>query len=350
MSTSVSVVIPAHNAARTLPYCLAALAGQSRAPDEVLVVDDASSDGSGRLAVAAGARVVAHSVNQGVSAARNRGVAASTGDVVFFVDADVALAPDAVAWALAILQADPQVGCVHGVYDPEPLIDDGPWEHYKVLSNHCWRRRSVGRVGTALFALGAVRREVLLAAGGFDERLRDGEDVELSNRLRPLCTIVLTDRVVGRHDDASRARAVLSEQFRRSRLLVPMALAERRAPPAGPQAPTLTGQRPLAVACTALALLAAVSAVPVAAAGPWWPVPAVTAAALLACGVLADPGLVAFVRARRGTAFLGFFLAAQAAVLLTLVAGAAVGAVGALLAPGRAAGNREPANGTAAAR
>ncbi|WP_165985683.1 glycosyltransferase [Streptomyces sp. YIM 98790] len=332
MSSAVSVVIPCFNAARTLPACLAAIAAQRTVPDEVVVVDDASTDASAEIAAAAGATVVRQRVNRGVSAARNLGAEATTGAVLFYVDADVALSPDAIGNALAVLDADPETGCVHGIYETTPLIDDGPLEHYKILSNHYWRRRSVGRVGTALFALGAIRREVLERAGGFDESLRDGEDVELSIRLRPLCRIRLTDTVTGRHDDADRWRAVLGEQFRRSRLLVPMALAERRGrrpepEPAADDAPTLTGQRPAAVAATALALglLALMPAVALLTA--WWPLLALPAGLALAGALLADPGLLAFVRRERGPRYLGFFLAAQAAVLVTLVAGAATGAL-----------------------
>ncbi|SFD31818.1 glycosyltransferase family 2 protein [Streptomyces aidingensis] len=332
MPPAVSVVVPCYNAARTLPACLAAIAAQRVTPDEVVVVDDASTDASAAVARAAGVRVVDQPVNRGVSAARNRGAAETTAEVIFYVDADVALAPDALENALAILDAEPETGCVHGIYETTPLIDDGPLEHYKILSNHYWRRRATGLTGTALFALGAIRREVLERAGGFDESLRDGEDVELSIRLRPLCAIRLTGTVAGRHDDADRWRAVLGEQYRRSRLLVPMALAERRDRRPGPDdgsAPTLTGQRPAAVAATALALGLAVLALPAAAApaGGWWAVPAVAAVAALAGGLLADPGLLAFVRRERGTRYLVFFLAAQAAVLITLVLGAARGAL-----------------------
>ncbi|GJF31079.1 hypothetical protein KNE206_37790 [Kitasatospora sp. NE20-6] len=330
MPPTVSVVVPCFNAARTLPACLAAIAAQTVTPGEVVVVDDASTDTSKAVAAAAGVRVIDQPHNRGVSAARNRGAAETTGAVLFYVDADVALAPDALAEALAVLDAEPEVGCVHGIYETTPLIDDGPLEHYKILSNHYWRRRSVGRVGTALFALGAIRREVLERAGGFDETLRDGEDVELSIRLRPLCAIRLTDGVAGRHDDADRWRAVLGEQFRRSRLLVPMARAERRpgrAEPPEAEAPTLTGQRPVAVAATAAAL-GALALMPLAAlVTGGWPVFGAVAAAALLCALLADPGLLAFVRRERGWPYLGYFLVAQAAVLTVLVAGAVTGAL-----------------------
>ena len=106
MSSAVSVVVPCFNAARTRPACLAAIAAQDVAPHEIVVVDDASTDASAAIAAAAGARVISQPVNRGVSAARNRGAAESTSAVLFYVDADVALAPDALRNALADLERD----------------------------------------------------------------------------------------------------------------------------------------------------------------------------------------------------------------------------------------------------
>ncbi|MCP9969377.1 glycosyltransferase [Actinomadura madurae] len=176
--TTVSLIVPCYNAAKTLRPCLEAVLAQTRRPDEIVVVDDASGDGSAAIAAAQGCRVVRLPENRGVSAARNAGVAATTGDVVFFLDSDVALRPDAVENALRVLDDDPERGCVQGVYEPEPLIDDGPAEWYRILHAAYWRRRHLGDVTGVVFALAAIRRDVLRAVGPFDETLRDCEDVE----------------------------------------------------------------------------------------------------------------------------------------------------------------------------
>src|SRR5690606_18648911 len=141
-----------------------AIFAQTYAPYEVLVIDDGSTDESREIAACYPCRVIATEGNRGVSAARNRGAREGRGEVLFLVDADVALHPDAIANAVRILQEDPSCGCVHGTYDTEPLFDDGWVEHYKVLHAHWWRR-SVGRVRTAIFALAAIRRSVFFAAG-----------------------------------------------------------------------------------------------------------------------------------------------------------------------------------------
>ncbi|QYC43259.1 Putative glycosyltransferase EpsH [Nonomuraea coxensis DSM 45129] len=314
--TRVSLIVPCYNAARTLRLCLESVLAQTRVPDEIVVVDDASSDGSAALAEELGCRVVRLPDNRGVSAARNAGVAATSGEVIFFLDSDVALRPDAVASALAILEEDPGVGCVHGVYDTQPLIDDGPVEWYRLLHQVHWRSRHVGEVNSVVFALAAVRREVLEAAGALDEGLRDCEDVEYSSRLAVVTRIVLSDAVVGRHDEGHRLLPVLGEQWRRALPLIPLALATARRGAAKPEnANSRAGilACALALACLPLALLSpALLAVP---------------AALVGWFVVADPGLLRFVRRERGTAFTAYFMAVHLAVHVVLVAGLAVGSL-----------------------
>jgi glycosyltransferase involved in cell wall biosynthesis len=91
-SPHISVVVPAFNAAATLPECLESLLRQTCRDFEVLVVDDGSADGTAGIAEAYArrdgrVRWVARR-NEGVSAARNFGAEAARGDVLFFLDAD----------------------------------------------------------------------------------------------------------------------------------------------------------------------------------------------------------------------------------------------------------------------
>ncbi|MGW4411329.1 glycosyltransferase family 2 protein [Nonomuraea sp. NPDC004702] len=314
--TTVSLIVPCYNAARTLRLCLESVLAQTRLPDEIVVVDDAGSDGSAAIAEELGCRVVRLPANRGVSAARNAGVEHTTGEVIFFLDSDVALRPDAVANAVAILEADPGVGCVHGVYDTEPLIDDGPVEWYRLLHQVHWRRRHLGEVNSVVFALAAIRREALTRAGRLDESLRDCEDVEYSSRLAVHTRIVLTDAVAGRHDEGHRFLPVLSEQWRRALPLIPLALATARRGAAKPEnANSRAGilACALALACLPLGLFApALFAVPVVLVG-WF--------------VVADPELLRFVHRERGPAFTAYFMAVHLAVHVVLVTGLAVGSL-----------------------
>src|SRR5687768_9155644 len=104
---SFSVVIPAHNAERTLGAVLASIAGQEPAPAEVIVVDDASSDRTAEIAEAAGARVLRNETPLLAGGARNRGWEAARGDVVVFIDSDAVPAPGWNAGIAAALEEFP---------------------------------------------------------------------------------------------------------------------------------------------------------------------------------------------------------------------------------------------------
>jgi glycosyltransferase involved in cell wall biosynthesis len=86
-----SVVIPVHNGGPDFERCLRRLRDSSWTDYELVVVDDASTDGSAALAESFGARVVRLEAPRGPAAARNAGAQAASAPVVFFLDADVAL-------------------------------------------------------------------------------------------------------------------------------------------------------------------------------------------------------------------------------------------------------------------
>src|SRR5690606_33035643 len=127
----VSVIIPNHNKARTLRACLASVLAQTNPPAEVIVVDDASTDDSRAIIREFPVRLICLDVNQGAAAARNAGARSATGDVLFFLDSDIALAPDALANALRVLREHPECAMVQGIYDWRPLVVDSRVEEYK---------------------------------------------------------------------------------------------------------------------------------------------------------------------------------------------------------------------------
>ncbi|HEX2145435.1 MAG TPA: glycosyltransferase family A protein [Glycomyces sp.] len=90
-----SVVVPCHNAAKTLERCLTAVFAQAAAPAEVIVVHDASADATAAIAERFACRVLRVEPNRGPAAARNLGAAHATGEALFFLDADIELRFDA---------------------------------------------------------------------------------------------------------------------------------------------------------------------------------------------------------------------------------------------------------------
>lgn len=109
----VSVVVPCHNAAPFIGETIRSILDQTRAVDEVIVVDDGSTDASADIAQSFGAPVrVVRQTNSGECAARNRGVMEAKGDIIAFLDADDLWHPEKIARQLACFDAHPEAGAV----------------------------------------------------------------------------------------------------------------------------------------------------------------------------------------------------------------------------------------------
>ena len=112
---SISVVIPAWNAARHIGDAVDSILSQSAAPDEIIVVDDGSTDNTAECVRKFGSRVtlIAQS-NAGVAAARNRGIAAAQGEAIALLDADDLMAPRRIELQRAVLAQDPDCAIALG--------------------------------------------------------------------------------------------------------------------------------------------------------------------------------------------------------------------------------------------
>ncbi|MFL6230761.1 MAG: glycosyltransferase [Pyrinomonadaceae bacterium] len=194
----VSVVVPVRDGARHLARCLDALVASAYAHFEIVVVDDASSDSSAEIAGACGARILRLAMKSGPAAARNVGARGARGDLLLFVDADVEVRRDTLARLAVHFAADPAVAAVFGSYDDDPSEPNFA-SQFKNLFHHFTHQRSARRASTFWAGCGAVRREVFLAAGGFDARRYarpSVEDIELGYRLRRAGREIVLDRDV----------------------------------------------------------------------------------------------------------------------------------------------------------
>lgn len=177
-----SVVIPAYNAQKTLPETLHALRSQATSVRfETIVVDNASSDATARVAASLGATVL-HEHARGPSAARNRGLRAARGAIVLHLDADTLPSRRWVAQMIAPF-ADPNVVLVAGntlCYPPKT-----PAERFVHASKLYDTQRAISRREFP-FAPSlnlAVRRDAALHVGGWAQDLQTGEDVDFSHRI-----------------------------------------------------------------------------------------------------------------------------------------------------------------------
>jgi glycosyltransferase involved in cell wall biosynthesis len=179
---AVSVVIPLYQDEGSIGGVLAALARQEGTPDfEVIVVDDGSSDAGPAIAEAAGARVL-RQANAGPSAARNAGARAARAPVILYLDADC-VPPETWLREMAAPMTDQGFDAVVGTICP---ANDGVVPRL-VQSEVADRYRSMARSGGSVDFIAApscgTTRALLDRLGGFDESLRQAEDVELGYRI-----------------------------------------------------------------------------------------------------------------------------------------------------------------------
>ena len=176
----IAVVIPVFNGGAAFVRCLAGVRALSPPPDELIVIDDCSTDGSAELAQSAGARVHSLPVRGGPAAARNLGARRADSPLIVFLDADVIPQTDRVASLRAGFAETPSLSAAFGSYDDAP--DARTFiSQYKNLFHHFIHQNSSRDASTFWSGCGAVRRPAFLALGGFDERYTQPciEDIEL---------------------------------------------------------------------------------------------------------------------------------------------------------------------------
>jgi glycosyltransferase involved in cell wall biosynthesis len=197
MPTTLSVVLPNYNHAQFIGRALGALLSQERAADEIIVIDDGSTDDSVRVIdrFAAGApsiRVLRNANNTGVIPTLQRGLQAARGKYIYFAAADDWVAPGFFGQALRRLEADPDLGLFCG----EAMLVDGRNNRPFAVRPAVRPRMRAGRIevprvrqllrstdnwiltGSTIF-----RRECVDWAGGFDARLGSFADGFIARKI-----------------------------------------------------------------------------------------------------------------------------------------------------------------------
>jgi glycosyltransferase involved in cell wall biosynthesis len=198
----ISVVIPVFNGGPDLGKCLAAISASSQPILECILVDDASTDGMvDSAAERHGVRVIRLEQQCGPAMARNHGVQAASGEVIFFTDADVLLHPDAIEKAASALQSDSELAAVFGCYDDQPA-NPSFISQYRNLFHHWVHQTGAREASTFWTGCGAIRRNIFIELGGFSQDFRRPsiEDIELGMRLRRSgYRICLLKDMLGKH-------------------------------------------------------------------------------------------------------------------------------------------------------
>lgn len=174
---NVSVIIPVHNGARYLTEAIDSALRQTQPPDEIIVVDDGSTDQSSRVALDYGDQVrLVRQGNRGPADARNRGVLEAQGKVVAFLDSDDIWLPNKLAVQLnALTKSDLVFGMVEKFYS-----DDCPPELRHDETDP--RPLQPGYLPSAFMCSAATFHQV----GLLDDRLARGEFIDWIARARAL--------------------------------------------------------------------------------------------------------------------------------------------------------------------
>ncbi|MFH0970334.1 MAG: glycosyltransferase [Candidatus Diapherotrites archaeon] len=181
--TSVSVIIPAYNAEKTLPSCVDALLQQTVLPDEIILVDDGSTDHTTIIAESYSTIILIKQTNQGPAKARNNGAKHAKGDIIFFLDSDCVPEKNFIHEMLLPFHDEKVVG-VQGAYRTRQQSWVARFDQLDIeyRYTHLQRAKKMDWIGSYA---AAYHRKTFIAEKGFDETFprASGEDAELSYRL-----------------------------------------------------------------------------------------------------------------------------------------------------------------------
>ena len=197
MTLRISVIVCAHNEALYLPACLYSLLAQSRRPDEIIVVNNASTDATGEVARdVPGVRVV-DEPRKGLTVARETGRRAAEGELLVYLDADCR-AP--LAWLERVERrflADPHLLALSAPYR---FYDWDWWGRLLIRAYDLTLAPATQLLVKYILGIGtifyggnfAVRREGLALIGGFDTSIEfHGEDTNVGRRLQVVGKVTL---------------------------------------------------------------------------------------------------------------------------------------------------------------
>ncbi len=198
-----TVVVPTRNSARTLRATLESVRAQTHPDIELIVVDNASSDETERIAAEYADRIERWGPER--SAQRNRGWLVTSGDLVLFLDSDLALEPGVAGEAVELFRADSGLGAA---VIPEHAHGEGFLASCRALEKRLYL--GDGDVEAARI----FRRRVLMETGGYDECLTAFEDWELAERVEGAGYSLGRLRSGAWHDEG---RVCLGDAFRKKR-------------------------------------------------------------------------------------------------------------------------------------
>jgi glycosyltransferase involved in cell wall biosynthesis len=229
----VSVVIPAHNAAATIARAVESVLAQSLACDEIIVVDDGSTDDTASIVRSfAMARTLILSKCSGAAAARNLGIEQAQGEFIAFLDADDEWLPHKTERQVSVIADQPGmtwIGCLAELVTASPgstaTVHQGrPF----ATGSQAWK--TLLAYPFAVTSGVIARRADILRVGGFDPSLPAGEDQDLWIRLARCGEVGFVNEILVRYHDMPQS---LTKQYRAETASLTLAVVERHIASAG---------------------------------------------------------------------------------------------------------------------
>ncbi|MDP7420821.1 MAG: glycosyltransferase, partial [bacterium] len=180
----ISVVIPVKDRYDEVRQCLSALSVSAYEKKEVIVVDDGSKIPLCETDLPGKCTVIRFDRSRGPSVARNTGARAAAGTIILFLDSDCILEQDILEKIGSLSLRYPSVAAFNGIYVTPPATESISSRFAALEMNYCF----LNPPSTVFTALSAIRREVFIESGGFDESLTSpfADDVLLGWKLEEL--------------------------------------------------------------------------------------------------------------------------------------------------------------------
>jgi len=223
-----SVVLPTHNSSSTLREVLEAIARTGCESLQVVVADDASTDGSAKIAGEYPVTVVRNETCRGAAPTRNLGASAAEGEIVVFIDSDVVIPPNTFD-ILGERFRHTEISAVIGLLRPVTRFPD-LCSQYKNFYMHYTYMKLPEYVTVFYTSLAAIRRDVFNRVGGFDTAYRSAtiEDMDFGVRVTKAGYRILIDpRLQVDHIRRYTFSTLLKTGFHRASGLAKIALRDR---------------------------------------------------------------------------------------------------------------------------
>ena len=224
VTARISVVIPCRNGAEFLGEALESVRAQTLQPDEVIVVDDRSTDSTAALARAYGATVLRTTEPGGTAVARNVGWRHAQGELIAFLDADDRWRPRHLELVSALLVQQPRAVLAFGSIEFFGILNGRYPNHVAANSEPVDARAFASAMCPVPQMTVIIPKRELEALGGYDETLKAVEDFDLFARLAHRGPFVGCHEITGEY----RQHAQQTTRFRRRQVVMEYVLVSER--------------------------------------------------------------------------------------------------------------------------